>query len=79
MLKNNQATGYGRSEQEAYKSALKNLVELLMEDASYVEYFADILGKQNEAKSNNKQYSPTAKMQLKTQGYEPEDKNKRNI
>jgi len=31
MLDNNQATGYGRSEQEAYKSALKNLVEMLME------------------------------------------------
>jgi hypothetical protein len=30
------ATGYGRTETEAYKNALKNLLELLMEDPAYV-------------------------------------------
>ena len=30
------ATGYGRTETEAYKNSLKNLLELLMEDPTYV-------------------------------------------
>ena len=33
------ATGYGRTEPEAYKSALKNLLEMLMEDPTYIEFF----------------------------------------
>ena len=61
MLPIAKATGYGRTETEAYKNALKNLLELLMEDPNYVEYFATALAP-----------SPSQpKMQLKTEGHEP--------
>jgi hypothetical protein len=58
------ATGYGRTEAEAYKNALKNLLELLMEDALYVEYFAAAL--QRHVQPQNKQQPQPAKPQLKT-------------
>ena len=58
------ATGYGRTENEAYKNALKNLLELLMEDSAYVEYFAGVL-KPNKSNAQERNHSPV-KMQLKT-------------
>lgn len=61
------ATGYGRNEAEAYKNALKNLLELLMEDPAYVEYFSNTLSPHPQ-----EPYPP--KTQLKTEGHEPEDK-----
>lgn len=61
MLPIAKATGYGRTETEAYKNALKNLLELLMEDPNYVEYFATALAPS----------SSQPKMQLKTEGHEP--------
>jgi hypothetical protein len=36
MLNIAKATGYGRTETEAYKNALKNLLELIMEDMGFV-------------------------------------------
>ena len=35
MLSVAKATGYGRTETEAYKSALKNLMELVMEEPKF--------------------------------------------
>lgn len=35
MLSIAKATGYGRTETEAYRSALKNLMEVVMEDANF--------------------------------------------
>ncbi len=61
------ATGYGRTETEAYKNALKNLLELLMEDPTYIEYFSVILSHLSLAK--NKDPSPPPKLQLKTEGH----------
>ena len=58
------ATGYGRTETEAYKNALKNLLELLMEDPSYVDYFSNTL--LGQPKKNQKNQSPHSKPQLKT-------------
>jgi hypothetical protein len=46
-----------------------------MEDSAYVEYFADIL-KCNKKKIYDKDPSPPPKVQLKTEGHEPEDKYK---
>jgi len=62
------ATGYGRTENEAYKNALKNLLELLMEDPVYIEHFSIVL-KANKANGQNKDHSPPAKVQLKTEGH----------
>jgi hypothetical protein len=62
------ATGYGRTETEAYKNALKNLLELLMEDPAYVEYFSSIV-KNTNSKPQDKNSSPPPKLQLKTEGH----------
>jgi len=76
MLNIVKATGYGRTETEAYKNALKNLLELLMEDPTYIEYFSMILSRQAQARAQCKDPSPPPKVQLKTEGHEPEEKNK---
>lgn len=69
MLNIVKATGYGRTETEAYKNALKNLLELLMEDPTYIEYFSMVLSRQAQAKVQSKDPSPPPKVQLKTEGH----------
>lgn len=68
MLSIARATGYGRTETEAYKSALKNLMELVMEDPKFGEYFEYVIDGINQRKENI-----AAKPQLKTEGYEKEE------
>ena len=52
-----------------FVNALKNILELLMEDAAYIEYFAVCLNSKS-----HKTKSPPPRMKLKTQGHDPEDK-----
>lgn len=43
-----------------------------MEDPAYIEYFSMVLAKQTQAKMQQKDPSPPPKVQLKTEGHEPE-------
>lgn len=47
-----------------------------MEDPTYIEYFSMILSRQAQGKAQSKDPSPPPKVQLKTEGHEPEEKNK---
>lgn len=66
MLNIAKATGYGRTETEAYKNALKNLLELIMEDTGFTEYFSPLFEGKKVQKNDRKDSSPPPKMQLKT-------------
>lgn len=68
MLSIAKATGYGRTETEAYKSALKNLMELVMEDSKFGEYFSYVIDGFNQRKE-----STVLKPQLRTEGNEKEE------
>ena len=68
MLSIAKATGYGRTETEAYKSALKNLMELVMEDPKFGEYFSYVIDGINQRKE-----SMIKKPQLKTEGNDKEE------
>lgn len=47
-----------------------------MEDPAYIEYFSMALAKQAQTKMQHKDPSPPPKVQLKTEGHEPEEKSK---
>ena len=56
ILSTTKATGYGRTQPEAYKHALRNLLEIIVEDPIYMDFFNNILHPQ---KKNTNSHSLT--------------------
>ncbi len=61
------ATGYGRTETDAYKSALKNLIEVLISDPRYADHFASALSRLSKSSIEKAEAAPQ-KAQLRTEG-----------
>lgn len=61
------ATGYGRTETDAYKSALKNLIEVLITDGRYADHFTSALARLPKSSIEKIEATPQ-KAQIRTEG-----------
>ena len=62
------ATGYGRTQTEAYKNGLRNLLELLMGDPLKTEYLSVVL-KVMSTSGPNINHCLSVKVRMKTEGH----------